>query len=182
MTLRRHTLFMQGGAIPFVPTDISDGVFWIPIKTGSVTIAGAGISVAADDYNANNFVQGTNADRPALVSAHSLEWGDFDLGNTEYLEAPSAFQAEFRNPFSVIYRLKPDDGQPATLQMIFGAVRAGGTDLVFSNIIQTGVLRFIYGANSNLSIADTNAPVWANGAQADYTTVIITVDASNIII
>ena len=150
------------------------------MNAANITIAAGGISQADDIYNTNNFTQGVQANRPAPITANSKEWADFTLANTDHLLSPASFQTEYRSPFSVAFRVKPDDGQPAANGNIMGVTDAAVNNN-FSIIHRTdGKIRVIYKSNGNQARADTNIAVFANGAQAGYKNIIVTVDTSNI--
>lgn len=168
--------------VGFVPSDLDNKVFWLPITTATVTTGTGGISQADDSFNANNFTQGTSGNRPDLVTAETLDWGDFVNTNTDYLISPSTFQTEFRSPFSLVCRLKPDDGQLGSGlgQFIFGVASgtAPASDFITFSLYDAGFLRVIYKAGGNSTVADTNTAVFTNGAQATYKVVVLTFDTS----
>jgi hypothetical protein len=165
----------------FTPADLDNQVFWLPMDSANITSDANGISQADDTFGTNDFTQSDNSFKPNPATDEGLEWADFIAANTERLEAPGAFQTEFRGDFSIAFRVKPDDGQPAANQHIFSvAAPAVATDAIAIQLRTTGIIRVSYRANSLVALADTNSAIFTNGAQATYKTVVVTFSATQI--
>ncbi len=104
---------------------------------------------------------------------------DFTAANTESIDYNQTFLNQFRVPFSKAFWLKPDDGQPAATQAMFGAGTAVGSGLFQIQLLASGQVQAQY-YEGNVDVkARTNAAVFPDGATA-WTHVFITVDATSI--
>lgn len=106
---------------------------------------------------------------------------DGDVSNTNGVNTNYDPQTLLRGSHSFSMWLKPDDGQPASAQTIFG-VNAGSSNFSYLNIGTDGKLIMWLYANGtgvgNISIPSTNSAVFADGAQSDFTHIAIVQDYS----
>ena len=85
-------------------------------------------------------------------------------GASDYIETET-FQATFRGSFSASCWIKPDDGQPAAVEVPWGSRNAVDNDNVWLSIQTSGKLLFNYESDGNRIRAQTAAAVFSNGQE-----------------
>jgi len=129
-------------------------------------------------------VEGTDGTGSANTSALSVaglvnEAFDFTAASTESIDCNQTLQTTFRSAFSIACWMKPDDGQPAGLEMMGGTISADSGDIMLLRHETSGKVLLNYTSNTNVALAETNAAVFADGATS-FTHVVFTLDGSNI--
>jgi len=101
-------------------------------------------------------------------------------GLADYHDTDDPFEAIFQGSFSISLRLKPDDGHPGSIQKYFGVQDLSGTDSYVScRLLSDGVVRWHYHARGAVHvIADTDVPVFSNGAALGWTDVLFVFDST----
>ena len=105
----------------------------------------------------------------------------FDTNGTDdYINTNDPQQTMLRGSFSMVFAIKPDDGQPAAPQMIVGARDTTGAASSMNFQLRTdGTLLFSYDSEGNSgAAAQTDDPVFADGAAAGWTIIGIVADAT----
>lgn len=115
------------------------------------------------DYSLNG-VTGTifDGDDPiTLIPA----WPGFRFdGATDFIYTNTTHQSVFRDDFSMMLWVKPDDGQPAATDYLAGCRNGAAEDEVTIQIQTNGKIRFNMESNDNVAYAEGNAATFANGA------------------
>jgi len=90
---------------------------------------------------------------------------DFD-GTDDYIDTGDAFQSTFRDSFSISMWVKPDDGQPAAIEIPLGAANSPVQDAVFCRIQTTGKIIFYYESDNDSASAQTSSAVFSDSAES----------------
>jgi hypothetical protein len=93
-------------------------------------------------------------------------------GSDDYLDTGDPFQSTFRDSFSISMWVKPDDGQPASAQIVIGQQSSDAHDRIFLYLYTNGKLDFHYESDDDTAIADTASAVFSNGAETWHHVVI----------
>ncbi len=141
---------------------------------------------AADTVVANvggNEVAATlgGGDNTSVKNIAGLVDDAFDMNGTDdYVDTNDPQQTMLRGSFSMVFAIKPDDGHPATTSMIVGARDVTGATSAMNFQLRTdGTLLFSYVSEGNSgAAAQTDDPVFADGAAAGWTIIGIVADAS----
>lgn len=88
---------------------------------------------------------------------------DFD-GTNDYIDTGQTFQSTFRNSFSIAFWCKPDDGQPAALDLVCGAHQ--GSYYVYPRFGTNGVIGISYRDGTTTVLAQTASACFSNGAES----------------
>ena len=118
---------------------------------------------------------GTATDNTStLSSTDSASNGrSFELnGIDEYIDTGDAFQSTWRSSFTISLWVKPDDGQPASIEYFLGATNAGGEDRIYVSLLTTGVIRFLIESDNDLVFHDSGV-VFTNGQQGWHHIVLV---------
>lgn len=92
-------------------------------------------------------------------------WPGFNFdGATDFIYTSATFQSTFRNDFSMMLWVKPDDGQPAAHDYLAGCRNGAAEDEVTIQIRTTGKIRFNMESNNVVAYAEGNAATFADGA------------------
>jgi hypothetical protein len=91
---------------------------------------------------------------------------DFSFdGANDYVDTGNAFQSTFRNSFSVELWAKLDDGQPGTIDYIFGTANADESARLFMYIPRTdGSISFYFGVDSD-EVTGTSSAILSDGQE-----------------
>ena len=89
-------------------------------------------------------------------------------GIYDYIYTNSGFQSTFRDSFSMMIWVKPDDGQPAAEDVLAGEKSDTDPteDQVSISIQTTGKIRFTVESDDDVAYAEGNAATFADGAGA----------------
>lgn len=108
---------------------------------------------------------------------------DGDISSSNSVNTQYDPQTLLRSAHSWSMWLKPDDGRPSVLPVIFGQSNVNDTTEQYYLMIQsTGALRLVHysgtGSLGSLSFVDT-AVIFSDGAQSDFTHIAIAADYSS---
>lgn len=106
----------------------------------------------------------------AFTNTKSLS---FD-GTNDYVDTNYTSNDLFRDSFSFSFWVKPDDGQPASNIAVLGVEAGSNADQVIVLIDTAGRISLAHASNSSFNYINTSSSVFTNGAQSDYTHVVIT--------
>lgn len=126
------------------------------------------VSGSVHDYSGNGNT-GTITDSVPVYPGFLFD------GSDDIIDTGSAFQSTFRASFSVVLWCKPDDGQPAAEDTLFGATNGTQQDNVFIEITTAGKIDFTVESNNNAANALGASATFANG-QGDWTSIICTAE------
>ena len=100
----------------------------------------------------------------------------------DYIYTNTTFQSTFRDNYSVMLWVKPDDGQPAATDYLAGCRNGAAEDEVGITIQTNGKIRFTMESDDTVAYAEGNAATFADGAGAwTYIVVVATEDTSLVI-
>ena len=98
----------------------------------------------------------------------------FDTGNggslkfdgvNDYVDTGNAFQSTFRNSFSVELWAKPDDGQPGTIDFLFGTANADESARLYLYVPRTdGGITFHFEVGSD-EVSGTSSAILSDGQE-----------------
>ena len=86
-------------------------------------------------------------------------------GTDDFIDTGSPFQSTFQGSFSLGGWIKPDDGRPATINIIFGVNDNGPEMQVEVQLTTAGRINFVYESDDNIVRAETDDPMFTDGAQ-----------------
>jgi len=99
-------------------------------------------------------------------------------GANDYINTNNTFQSTFQGSFSVSAWIRPDDGLPAATEYFIGGNdETAPFNWLGLGITNTGILIFVYGANSNSAQFRTSGAVFSNG-QEDWHHVMAVADST----
>ena len=148
----------------FVPIDMGSDLYF-QYRDQYVLGVDPDIATWTDLSGGNDATQGTAAARPhrVLNSINGEPIARSD-GTDDFMDTGSAFQTEFRADFALSMVIEFPDGNPTSNVTIAGT-RTGAANQVLPLLRTGGELSFTYSANSNSAPADTDLPIFSNGAQ-----------------
>ena len=82
----------------------------------------------------------------------------------DYIYTNTTFQSTFRDSFSMMLWVKPDDGHPAATDYLAGCRNGAAEDEVGLTIQTNGKIRFTMESNNTAAYAEGTAATFANGA------------------
>jgi len=127
-------------------------------------LASASGSSVTDDGTGGN--DATLVGSPTIVSGEGVV-----LNGSQYVDANTTLQAQFRDDFTLSIPIKPDDGQPSYAQSIFGAYTIPDRFRVF--LATDGSLDIDFRVD-NVDVAINIGQTltgFSNGAQSEFTTI-----------
>ncbi len=97
-------------------------------------------------------------------------------GTDDAIDSDSAFQLTYKASFSISIWIKPDDGQPAAEDVIFGSTQA--FHAVYIIVQTTGSLEFHYKASNNATSYTTGSPDLLTNGQETWHHVVAVADST----
>ncbi len=99
-------------------------------------------------------------------------------GTDDYIDTNTTFQSTFKGSFTISMWVKPDDGKPPNVEILFGSDK-GANDTISLTLMHAangGKLEVTYEANGVQAVARTFLAVFENGAAADYVHIVVVCD------
>tara|TARA_R110000824_G_scaffold37327_1_gene114693 strand:- start:3425 stop:4960 length:1536 start_codon:yes stop_codon:yes gene_type:complete len=113
-------------------------------------------------------------DNAPTVQADAIGTGYASFnGSSDYISTGSSFDTTFQDSFSIAFWIKPDDGQPASYEIIMGCADTNDAIILYHNT--DGDLKIYFKGNSDYDEGRTSSPVFTNGAQ-EWTYVVWTAE------
>lgn len=95
-------------------------------------------------------------------------------GTNDYVDTNYTSNALFRDSISISLWVKPTDGQPSSNQTLMGVEAGANADQAIMQLSSLGAVSLLHASNSSLNYVTTDSAVFSNGAQSDYTHIVIT--------
>jgi len=128
---------------------------------GTVADTASEVNLATGSATAGTYVNTEAGDKKVTP----MGWyADID-GAAEYITTAATYQTSLDGSFTVSCWVKPDDGQPASEEYLFGHYEAGITDSIYASIRTDGALNLFYKSNGNGATYRTAASVLSDGVQ-----------------
>ena len=107
-------------------------------------------------------------------SPHEQMYSAIFDGTGDYINTGDAFQSTHRGSFSYSFWMKPDDGQPGSIQRLFGTTNSGAEDAFWVDLQTDGKINVRHEANNDPADYVTDAAVYSDGA-GDWKHICVTV-------
>ena len=133
------------------------------------------------DVEGTNGTASTDTDNLHVAGKVGTGAFDFTAASTESVNCNQTFQTTIRSANTFSCWIKPNDGQPAAFQFVFGSVETGVKNYFQLALLSTGKLIVYFRSNGNIMSAETSSAVFADGATS-WTHVLFTVSATAIVI
>tara|TARA_R100000426_G_scaffold33857_1_gene27459 strand:- start:5522 stop:6745 length:1224 start_codon:yes stop_codon:yes gene_type:complete len=95
-------------------------------------------------------------------------------GTDDFIDTGQTFQDVFRNSFTFSFWVKPNDGQPASLECFFGS-NDNNEDQIQAQVDTNGDIRFIFESNNQSASFRTDPQPFSDGAASSWTHILISV-------
>lgn len=128
------------------------------------------------NYDTLNDISANNNYGITIGGTSFIDGWKFD-GINDYI-LTTDFQDLFRGSFTLIFRIKPNDGQPSSDQKIFGVRHTGSEDWVYLDNGSDGKFLFYYESNNNGASLVETQPTYDDG-ESEWANVVITGDSSS---
>ena len=92
-------------------------------------------------------------------------------GTNDYVQLGTAFQSTFRDSFTISMWIKPDDGQPSSLEIIIGCNNTSDQDSIAIVLEADGDIAFSYQSDDDKVVGTSDETVFADG-QAEWTHIV----------
>ena len=127
--------------------------------------------------NTGTLVGGANTEDNTIAGKINAAQ-QFD-GAVDYVDTNDPFQSTFRDSFSVSLWVKPDDGQPASLEYYWGVADTTGANSQMYLILDTdGTLRIQYLSEGGTPVDLSSTTALADGAASEWTHAVLTMTPS----
>lgn len=80
-----------------------------------------------------------------------------------YIDTNQTFQNTFRNSFSFGFWMKPNDGQPDSIQFLFGSQSSNGQNLIRLSLDVSGKVRLVFKCNNDEASLASSANIFLDG-------------------
>lgn len=133
--------------------------------------------IAAAEYYVFDYTLNGCTGRCRGTTAFIYPGVDLD-GDSDFIFTSSEFYLTFRDSFTILLWVKPDDGVPASYEVLIGAIHDTSPleDVIHITIQDTGKIRFTFESNDNAAYAEEAAATFSNGAQP-WTCIVVTAQA-----
>jgi len=141
-------------------------------------IAGPGTNGRVFDYSLNE-ITGDLYD-PTRPMTLLPKWPGFYFdGVDDFIYTSASHQSVFRNSYSVMLWVKPDDGQPAAQDYLAGCRNAAAEDEITLSILANGRVQFTYETNNVATNCIDTAVTFVNGAGNPWTFIVGTTNETD---